>query len=167
MPHFNLTTTILPVNSFKKGFGFTGTVCKNNHVRHRCTAAILALIELRSQDLQLPCSRGACVYNLRPTQSCTTIASTSRPSRHTEQGTESDARSVLHRLLPQAECSIGFRQVIRVFENFYYRILLHSSSRSAWSDCNLCICTAVSTELKAGRLCASALTVVKIQGLLG
>ncbi|DBA93056.1 TPA: hypothetical protein ACH3X2_003386 [Trebouxia sp. C0005] len=89
MPHFNLTTTILPVNSFKKGFGFTGT---------------------------LPCSRGACVYNLRPTQSCNTIASTSRPSTHAEQGTESDARSVLHGLLPhQAECSIGFRQVIRVF----------------------------------------------------
>ena len=33
IPHFSFTMIGLPVNPFKKGFGLTGTVCKNTHHR--------------------------------------------------------------------------------------------------------------------------------------
>lgn len=52
MPHFNFTTTTLPVNSFKKGLGFTGTVCNSSEWSRTRTCGQAGQ---RSHDLQQPC----------------------------------------------------------------------------------------------------------------
>lgn len=48
MPHFSLTTTTLPVNSLRKGLGFTGTVYTarvNGLIRNRCMTVLGAELQ--------------------------------------------------------------------------------------------------------------------------
>ena len=50
-PHFSLTTTTLPVNSLRNGFGFTGTVYRGTVkglVRNRCMTALGAELQRSS-----------------------------------------------------------------------------------------------------------------------
>jgi hypothetical protein len=34
MPHLSFTMTVLPVSSFRKGLGFTGTACRVKRTKH-------------------------------------------------------------------------------------------------------------------------------------